>query len=74
MLRHAHADDIRAGLKIGLETRVMPIFCTSGCQAHFIGTKRLMEFIINVAPGPLKAPNFLSTDSEEIAAGRQRPP
>ena len=53
-------DDIRAGLKIGVSKReVMPIFCTSGKRD--IGTKRLMEFIINVAPGPLKAPWFLST-------------
>ena len=60
-------DDIRAGLKIGVSKReVMPIFCTSGKRD--IGTKRLMEFIINVAPGPLKAPCFLSTEGEEIAA------
>ena len=60
-------DDIRAGLKIGLAKReLMPIFCTSGKRD--IGTKRLMEFIINVAPGPLKAPCFLSTEGEEIAA------
>ena len=50
---------------------VMPIFCTSGKRD--IGTKRLMEFIINVAPGPLKAPNFLSTDGEEIAADETAP-
>ena len=43
-------DDIRNGLKIGLANRdVLPIFCTSGKRD--IGTKRLMEFIINVAPG-----------------------
>ena len=48
-------DDIRAGLKLGVAKRdVMPIFCCSGKRD--IGTKRLMEFIINVAPGPLKAP------------------
>ena len=49
----------------------LPIFCTSGKRD--IGTKRLMEFIINVAPGPLKAPNFLSTDGEEIAADETAP-
>ena len=65
-------DDIRSGLKIGVSKReVMPIFCTSGKRD--IGTKRLMEFIINVAPGPLKAPNFLSTDGEEIAADETAP-
>ncbi len=41
-------DDIRAGLKLGVAKRdVMPIFCCSGKRD--IGTKRLMEFIINVA-------------------------
>ena len=65
-------DDIRAGLKIGVSKReVMPVFCTSG--KYDIGTKRLMEFIINVAPGPLKAPAFLSTEGEEIAADETAP-
>ena len=32
-----------------------------------------MEFIINVAPGPLKAPKFLSTEGEEIAADQTQP-
>ena len=44
-------DDIRSGLKIGVSRRaVMPVFC--GSAKRDIGTKRLMEFIINVAPGP----------------------
>ncbi len=65
-------DDIRAGLKIGLANReVMPIFCASG--KNDIGTKRLMEFIINVAPGPLKAPKFRTVDNEEIAADAEAP-
>ena len=65
-------DDIRSGLKIGLARReVMPIFCTSG--RYDIGTKRLMEFIINVAPGPLKAPKFLTTEGEELAADETLP-
>ena len=65
-------DDIRSGLKIGLSKReVMPIFCTSGKRD--IGTKRLMEFIINVAPGPQKAPAFLSTEGEEITADETAP-
>ncbi len=62
-----HQDDIRSGLKIGLSNReVLPIFCASGKRD--IGTKRIMEFIINVAPGPLKAPKFLTSEGEEIAA------
>ncbi|MFI3264800.1 MAG: elongation factor G [Rikenellaceae bacterium] len=60
-------DDIRLGLKHGLSSRaLMPIFVTSG--KNDVGTKRLMEFIINVAPGPITAPNFLSTEGEEIEA------
>ncbi|MFI3289620.1 MAG: elongation factor G [Rikenellaceae bacterium] len=60
-------DDIRMGLKYGLSARaLMPIFVTSG--KNDIGTKRLMEFIINVAPGPIAAPNFLTTEAEEMEA------
>ena len=65
-------DDIRSGLKLGVSKRdVMPIFCTSGKRD--IGTKRLMEFIINVAPGPLKAPKFLTVEGEEVAADAEQP-
>ncbi len=65
-------DDIRLGLKYGLSKRdLMPIFCTSGKRD--IGTKRLMEFIINVAPGPIAAPNFLTTEAEELEADAAEP-
>ncbi|MBQ6612842.1 MAG: elongation factor G [Alistipes sp.] len=65
-------DDIRAGLKLGVSKRdIMPIFCASGKRD--IGTKRLMEFIINVAPGPLKAPAFLTTEGEELLANADEP-
>ncbi len=65
-------DDIRAGLKIGVANRLlMPIFCVSGKKD--VGTKRLMEFIINVAPGPLSAPKFLTTEADEIAADADAP-
>ncbi|MGN0007871.1 MAG: elongation factor G [Alistipes sp.] len=60
-------DDIRSGLKIGVAKRaVMPVFCTSGKRD--IGTKRLMEFIINVAPGPTKAPAFPAVDGSLVEA------
>ena len=63
-------DDIRSGLKLGVANReVMPIFCCSGKRD--IGTKRLMEFIINVAPGPTTpttAPKFVSIEGEELVA------
>lgn len=65
-------DDIRSGLKIGVAKRsVMPVFCTSGKRD--IGTKRLMEFIINVAPGPTKAPAFPATDGSLIEADSAAP-
>lgn len=65
-------DDIRSGLKLGVANRkVMPIFVTSGKRD--IGTKRLMEFIINVVPGPTKAPDFLTVDGEAMPADETAP-
>jgi len=65
-------DDIRSGLKLGVARRaVMPIFCTSGKRD--VGTKRLMEFIINVAPGPMTAPAFPAADGSEVAANVDEP-
>ncbi len=65
-------DDIRSGLKIGVSKRkVMPVFCTSGKRD--IGTKRLMEFIINVAPGPTVAPAFTATDGSAVVADSDAP-
>ena len=65
-------DDIRSGLKLGVANRkVMPIFVCSGKKD--IGTKRLMEFIINVAPGPTKAPDFLTVDGEAMPADETAP-
>ena len=44
-------DEIRKGLSIGIENgEVYPVFCVSAKKD--IGTKRLMEFIKNVAPAP----------------------
>ena len=65
-------DDIRSGLKIGVAKRkAMPVFCASGKKD--IGTKRLMEFIINVAPGPTVAPAFPAVDGTEVAADETAP-
>ncbi len=68
-------DDIRSGLKLGVANReIMPIFCASGKRD--IGTKRLMEFIINVAPGPTTpttAPKFTSIEGEELVADETLP-
>ena len=44
-------DEIRAGLRAGLAKReIMPVFCISARKD--IGVRRLMEFVINVAPSP----------------------
>ena len=44
-------DEVRKGLRIGLsKCDIMPVFCLSAKKD--IGVKRLMEFIINVAPTP----------------------
>ena len=44
-------DEVRAGLRAGLaKLEVMPVFCISARKD--IGVKRLMEFIVNVAPSP----------------------
>lgn len=65
-------DEMRSGLKVGLSKRdLMPIFVTSGKKD--VGTKRLMEFIINVAPGPKKAPAFKTIDGEDVAADENGP-
>ena len=65
-------DELRSGLKLGLAKRdVVPVFCGSGKRD--IGAKRLMEFIINVAPGPIKAPAFRTVDGREIAADSTAP-
>ena len=64
-------DEIRKGLSIGLaKCEIMPIFCLSAKKD--MGTKRLMEFIINVAPSPDKTEQHL-TDGTKIpcdAAGQ----
>jgi elongation factor G len=58
-------DEIRAGLRAGLVHRqVMPVFCVSGKKD--IGVKRLMEFIINVAPSPEKARDYKTVTDEVI--------
>lgn len=60
-------DEMRSGLKIGVSKRdLVPIFCISAKKD--IGVKRLMEFIINVAPGPMKAPNFRLQGGGDVPA------
>lgn len=57
--------DIRKGLSLGIRHRgVYPVLCTSGKMD--IGTKRLMEFIINVAPSPDWDGGAKTVDGETI--------
>jgi elongation factor G len=65
-------DEMRAGLRKGLAKRdLIPVFVSSGKRD--IGTKRLMEFIINVAPNPAQAPALLTTEGEEVKADENGP-
>ncbi|MDR3226429.1 MAG: elongation factor G [Prevotellaceae bacterium] len=58
-------DEIRKGLRAGLKTRgVIPIFCTAAKKD--IGTKRLLEFIINVAPKPNESREYKTKENEVI--------
>ena len=60
-------DEMRSGIKLGLAKRdLVPLFCLSAKRD--IGVKRLMEFVINVAPGPLKAPNFRLVGGGDVQA------
>ncbi|MDR1342110.1 MAG: elongation factor G [Prevotellaceae bacterium] len=58
-------EEIRRGLRAGMKNReVMPVFCLSAKKD--IGVKRLMEFIINVAPSPEKAREYKTVDEEVV--------
>ena len=61
-------DEIRKGLGMGIANRDwMPIFCASAKRD--IGTKRIMEFIIKVAPNPDQRPPMTDTEGNDIPAG-----
>lgn len=63
-------DDMRAGLSIGIQKRsVFPVFCVSANKN--IGTKRLMEFTININITPNKSPMMQNSSSEEIKCDTQ---
>ncbi|MDR2651627.1 MAG: elongation factor G [Prevotellaceae bacterium] len=58
-------DEIRIGLRAGLKTRgVIPIFCMAAKKD--IGTKRLLEFIINVAPKPNELREYKTKEGEVV--------
>ena len=60
-------NEIRKGLGMGIANRDwMPVFCASAKKD--IGTKRLMEFIINVAPNPDQRPPMKDIQGNDIIA------
>jgi len=58
-------NEMRKGLSAGLITRgLYPIFCASAEKNY--GTKRILEFIVNVAPSPKAMPAMKTSDGKEI--------
>ncbi len=65
-------DEMRKGLSIGLTKRnLFPVFCVSGKRN--IGTKRLMDFILNVAPFPSQVPMPGNDSGKEIKCDESAP-
>lgn len=65
-------DEIRMGLGMGIAKREwMPIFCASGKKD--IGTKRVMEFIIKVAPNPDQRPPMKDVNGKDVVADVKAP-
>ena len=65
-------NDIRKGLGMGIANRDwMPIFCASAKRD--IGTKRVMEFVINVAPNPDQRPPLLDVEGKPVLADTSAP-
>ncbi len=65
-------DEMRSGLSKGIISRsIMPVFCLSA--AKNIGTKRLMDFIINVGPNPTQSPVLKNNSSKPITCDANAP-
>lgn len=65
-------DEIRMGLGMGIAKREwMPVFCASAKKD--IGTKRVMEFIIKVAPNPDQRPAMKTVDGKDVVADVKAP-
>jgi elongation factor G len=65
-------DEIRRGMRLGIANRdFMPVFCASAKRD--MGTKRVMEFIINTAPRPSDGPQMLDTEGNEVKADQNGP-
>ena len=58
-------NEMRKGITVGLINRgLFPIFCTSAEKSY--GIKRIMEFIVNVAPAPNMMPASVTADEKTI--------
>ena len=58
-------DEIRKGLSIGVKAgAISPVFCASAKKD--IGTKRIMEFLINVAPNPAQGNTYTTVEGEVV--------
>ncbi len=65
-------DEMRKGLSVGLTNRnLFPVFCTSGKRN--IGTKRLMDFILNVAPYPHQVAMPKHEGDKEVSCDESAP-
>jgi elongation factor G len=65
-------DEIRKGLLLGIKSRqAFPVFCLSAKKD--IGIKRLMDFIINVAPSPDNGNVFVTESGVEVPCGANGP-
>jgi elongation factor G len=65
-------EEIRKGLSLGIKTRsAFPVFCLSAKKD--IGTKRLMDFIIDVTPYPDSGNVFVTESGVEIPCDANGP-
>ena len=65
-------DEIRKGLSLGIRDRTaFPVFCASAKKD--MGIKRLMDFIINVAPYPDKGAVFTTEDGQTVECNSSGP-
>ncbi|MEY1638593.1 elongation factor G [Tenuifilum osseticum] len=65
-------DEMRSGISKGIASRsIMPVFCLSA--AKNIGTKRLMDFIINVGPNPTLSPVLKNNNEKPIICDASAP-
>lgn len=65
-------DEMRSGLSAGIRNRqLFPVFCLSAKRN--IGTKRLMDFILNVGPNPASTPVLKNNNDKEVKCDASAP-